>query len=145
MSLPTDTEARASRQTEALKALADWCKWMIALQGLAAGAIVRSGLAGALDGALTVAGACFIGSILAATMLLGGIPDALQHVPYSRGDDDDIYAFRQFARWRWVPSVPLRLWAFLQHALMIAALIASLWWLAEGGWSLMAVDETPVT
>lgn len=70
-------------------------------------------------------------------MLSGAIPDALQQVAISKKVGESyIYAFRRFARYRSVPSIPLRLWAFAQHASTIAALAASLWFMAEAGWKL---------
>ena len=77
------------KQTEALKALADWSKWLVTLQtGLSAAliAIFKSELLNdsCVRCLLICALICFVLSILIAVWLLGAIPSALQVVPHSK-------------------------------------------------------------
>jgi hypothetical protein len=119
--MPLDVE---QKQVEALKALADWSKWLISIESGLSAAIVLA-VQGKVDfGFNFIFGAllCFFISILAATWLLGGIPSAMQQIPHPKegdpGDpgDPDVHGIRVF-------NIPLGRFATVEHAFFIVALI----------------------
>ena len=103
-----DSENIANRQTEALKALADWSKWLIVVETTISGFLIASHLD---DPFVLAALISFFVSILAATLLMGAIPAALQKVPHK----DGIYWFLQFSDRPRLPSVPIVYFAAVEH------------------------------
>lgn len=97
----TLTNKTANTQTEALKALADWSKWLISIE-TALSALLIAILEGKItltqnnDEFLCGALFAFVLSILAATMLLGAIPPSLESVPIFRQNTKypDFYAYK---------------------------------------------------
>jgi hypothetical protein len=102
----TDTSLREieSKQLEGIKALADWSKWIVSIQTTLVGGLVVALVTKDLHdpapmwemdfliGALV----CFVVSIIAATILLGAIPPAMEGVPIrsKSGGSYDLYDFR---------------------------------------------------
>lgn len=99
-----DLEPIKKTQTEALKALADWCKWLITLETALSGGIIAIIATGNFAVLVGIALAAFFVSVVSASMLFGAIPDALQRVPIpapaSQSDSGgrsagyDIYEFK---------------------------------------------------
>jgi hypothetical protein len=91
----------SSHQVEGLKALADWTKWIVSLQTAVVGGIVIAilkGEIGASGGSITLlvaAAVCLVVSIIAATMLMGQIPPAIERAPIRQSASEafDMYSF----------------------------------------------------
>ena len=104
---------------DALKALADWSKWLVSINSLLSAASIffdaRQGEIREKYGArLKYAAAFFMFSIMVAGVLLGAIPSAMEqaeHLPHS------IYDYKQFGM--------LKLWslASLEHVLFVFGLL----------------------
>jgi hypothetical protein len=126
------------RQVDGLKSLADWSKWIVSIQialvgGLVVAVFKGKGLENYANCDLLVAALiCFLGSIFAATMLLGAIPAALERVPIRtarvrRESDDaealnrdcDMYSFEFL-------GFQIRLYAGIQGPLFLAGLFLGL-------------------
>lgn len=122
-----ENNALASRQSAALKALADWSKWLIAVEtSVLAGLFITRGFDPPPD-LPSEAIYSFSASIIFATMLMGAIPDAIQKLPINNRyifDTNSIYGYRQFY------IFPIGIWAFLQHLFALVGLGFMLaWWL----------------
>ncbi|MEM1187290.1 MAG: hypothetical protein AAGI72_02120 [Pseudomonadota bacterium] len=114
------------RRIEALKSLADWGKWAISIQTLSAVGITIAKSAvfsvetwqGRL---LLVAVAALLVSIMAATLLVGAIPAAIQHI--AKKDDasdtaDSIYSYK------WQGRIRFDTLAFIEHTAFLVGLLA---------------------
>lgn len=102
------------RQIEALKALADWSKWLVSLQT----ALIFGALVGLDKTPCVKAGIIsFLVSIVAAGMLSGAVPNALQSVPVPNRTRPDIYEFKHL----WV--FKLRVLAFVEHTAALVGLL----------------------
>jgi hypothetical protein len=92
---------KTETQLEGLKALADWAKWIVSLQMAVVGGLVIGILKGELKSVggsvtlLVAAAVSFVVSIIAATVLMGQIPPAIERVSMgiSGTDGFDMYSF----------------------------------------------------
>jgi hypothetical protein len=90
-----------SNQVEGLKALADWAKWIVSIQTAVVGGLVIAILKGEIEAAggsvtlLVAAAVCLVVSIIAATMLMGQIPAAIERAPIRQSEQGgfDMYSF----------------------------------------------------
>lgn len=91
-----------SNQLEGLKALADWAKWIVSIQTAVVGGLVIAILKGEIGtsagGSITLlvaAAVCLVVSIIAATMLMGQIPPAIERAPIRQSGEGgfDMYSF----------------------------------------------------
>jgi hypothetical protein len=110
------------KQAEALKVLADWSKWLISIESGLSALIIA-----VIEGKISFDNlgkpwvfyslVCLFISIVSATILLGGIPWALQNIPKTKTNGQpDVHGITVFA-------IPLRVYAVIEHLLFIAALI----------------------
>lgn len=119
-----DLSPLEKKQTEALKALADWSKWLITLETALSTALIAIIAQGHGDGWLGAALVCFFVSIFFAAMLMGAIPDALQVVPIEDKDGQNlgIYAYKQFHNIKWPPPTRILWHAFFEHVFAVLGL-----------------------
>lgn len=118
LTLPTAGADPADR-IESLKALADWSKWLVSIDVFLAAASLyldlRDGqVSSAAMPAIKLAGTSFILSVIAAGVLLGAIPAAIEQ---AKSISSSVYAFRQHGI--------IKLWtlAMLEHVLFIVGLL----------------------
>ena len=111
----------AGKQFEALKALADWSKWLISLES----ALIVARIALAKDIPISdiavVALFCFALSILAAAWLLGAVPGAMERIPIRDKEKPNIYAYRQFRDL--AIGIPIWVFALSEHLFFAVGLI----------------------
>ena len=120
----SDEKLKTTRETqiEALKSLADWTKWLIAVETAITGAFFFRNGGDAVTSSPALA--CFILSMLIAAWLLGAIPTALQKTPILDTDDTpaSIYTHPHF-KTSWFRGIPLLWLALLEHAFFMVGLL----------------------
>lgn len=111
----------AEKQCEALKALADWSKWLISLES----ALIVARIALATDHPISRIAVwaffCFALSILAAAWLLGAVPGAIEQIPICDKEKPNIYAYRQFQDF--AIGIPIWIFALSEHLFFAVGLI----------------------
>lgn len=116
-------------QLEALKLLKDWSTWLVTVQATALGLLAALWGKDSIKLGDAWARSVFILfglSIVAATFVLGGVPDMAQRIPikpHETASSFNIYRerlFSNFPDWGWLSS--LWAFAFLEHILFLAGI-----------------------
>jgi hypothetical protein len=116
----TNEDRTRTSEREALKALQDWSKWMVAIQA----AVIVLGTDNVATSSLwPVLVVCFATSMTAGTILVGAIPSLLERpgdvwpsASFCGWPVSGIHRYKQF-------RLPLLAYAFVEHAFFVVGII----------------------
>jgi hypothetical protein len=115
----TNEDGTRTSEREALKALQDWSKWMVAIQT----AVIALGTDNVVASLLWWVVLCFALSMIAGTILVGAIPSLLERpgdvwpsATFCWCPVSGIYRYKQFI-------FPLLAYAFVEHLFFVVGVI----------------------